>query len=188
MFTYPQGTDPNAFYQQQIASGSMPEFAMEESGLYHGGDETGPAPWAIPPAGPGGQALAPDQAEQAIHAMNAAKVAADNAARAAKVGAPNMAAQNAATAVVAAQVASAAALDPMQHHAAERAKNEATRAVAAANIAADNAKPKQGLNDWLELSGLGNMGGPNLMRTALWVAVGFAVYKYGWPWFKKQIR
>lgn len=131
--------------------------------------ESGPAPWeqsVLPPGEP--PALAPAAAPAAIEALQAeqpwaspehkafeavqgAKVAADNAARAAKAGAPRVAATHAATAQAAANVAAAVAHTPRAQQAAAVAANEANRATAAANIAARGA----GMNDWMELSGMG---------------------------------
>lgn len=132
--------------------------------------EAGPAPWEQAPEGPpAAPALSPmaapaaaesvhQQEARAVQAAQAAKVAADNAVRAAKVGAPKVAATNAATAQTAANVAAMSAKTPRAQKAAAIAQNEATKAVAAANVAAQNGG-LAGMSDWMELSGLGNCQG-----------------------------
>ena len=67
-------------------------------------------------------------------------------------------ATNAATAQTAANVAAMAAKTPKAQKAAAIAQSEATKAVAAANVAAKNGG-MAGMSDWMELSGLGNCQG-----------------------------
>ena len=148
--------------------------------------ERGPAPWEQVPAVAGPAALAPGSAEAAIQRQNAidvssgeakaveaaqaAKIAADNAVRAAVSGAPKVAATNAATAQAAANVAAMTAKTTRGQQAAALAQSEATKAVAAANVAAKNAAPRngaQGVGDWMELSGMGGMGGMGFFGTDL---------------------
>ena len=192
MFTYPEGTNPGQFLQQQIQAGAMPDPGappplivepdrMDESYLFGGGAtrpsegkmawESGPAPWetaaspagmpgAVPPADAPAAIVAAGDAK-AFQAAQAAKVASDNAARAARAGAPSVAATNAATAQAAASVAAQSAQSANGQRAAAVAASEATKAVAAANVAANNASRKSGGNgmgDWMELSGLGSYG------------------------------
>jgi hypothetical protein len=141
--------------------------------------ETGPAPWeqasggqaALSPAA-APAAISSMQAKQAVaaeskakEAASAAKIAADNAVRAAVVGAPKVAATHAATAQAAANVAAGVATTPSTQKAAAFAQSEATKAVAAANVAKVNAENGQeGVGDFLELSGMGGLGffGPEL--------------------------
>lgn len=243
MFVYPNAASPDAFYQQQIASGAMPapggmyagDF-MEESALYAGGSRSrhaGSMPWEAAPAPfelPGQPGVlrpsdAPEAVAQAhmheartnkkaLEAAQAAKIAADNAIRAAVAGAPKVAATNAATAQAAANVAASVAMTMKAQQAAAVAQTEATKAVAAANVAAKNAngngngmndwmelsgregraswvKRKRGLGDWMELSGLGNGGtleaqvvGPVKVRHLLYGALGSAVLYYGLKYLK----
>jgi hypothetical protein len=136
--------------------------------------ESGPAPWeqtALPnhmfgPIVPGDapHKIADMQANsaargdaKAVEAAQAAKIAADNAVRAARAGAPQVAATNAATAQAAANVASQVASGAHGQRAAAIAANEATKAIAAANVVANGAR-KNGMGDWMELSGLGAAG------------------------------
>jgi len=198
MFVYPQGAGPDDFYRQQIATGAMPAPGSEEfqaTGPKEGSMawEAGPAPWEQGPAAPQQPFLPPDQAPEAIAAMEAsrrraaevkaveaakaAKVAADNAIRAANAGAPTVATTNAATAQAAANVAARMAVSPAGQQAAAMAAGEATKAVAAANVAVARANGNgngrangngNGMSDWMELSGLGQS------------ADGF-VQKYKWP-------
>lgn len=186
MFVYPEGTAPQDFIQQQIASGAIPSGpevipdAMDETALYQGtvpeakeGSmpwESDPAPWAVPSAEP--QAIMPQYAPQAISALQvtqdialeghairaarAAKIASDNAVRAAAAGAPKIAATNAATAQAAANVAAGVSRSANSQRAAAAAQHHATKAAAAAQIAAKGAAAKSGVGDWVELSGVGD--------------------------------
>lgn len=172
--------------------------------------ESQPAPWdqphppgwtgaaAPPPLAPGEveprvaqmQARQIDaQRKKAIEAAQAAKVAADNAVRAAVAGAPQTAATNAATAQAAANVAASVAKTPDAQRAAAVAQSEATKAVAAANVAANNATGRNGngMNDWMELSGLesqvvGGVKVKHLLYGAGLAAVGY----FGWRFWKKK--
>lgn len=202
MFVYPQGAGPDDFYRQQIATGAMPAPGSEEfqsTGPREGSMswEGGPAPWEQGPASPQQPFLPPDQAPEAIAAMEAsrrrqaevkaveaakaAKVAADNAIRAANAGAPTVATTNAATAQAAANVAAKMAVSPAAQQAAAIAAGEATKAVAAANVAVARANGNgngngrangNGMNDWMELSGLRGLGQGG---------GGDFVQKYKWP-------
>jgi len=149
--------------------------------------ETAPAPWEQPPIIPGmPPALTPQAApvkaqaiqaqdKKAAEAAQAAKVAADNAIRAAQVGAPKVAQTNAATAKAAATVAASVATSPAAQQSAAIAKTEATKAVAAANVAVANANANGGMGDWLELSGLGQGGFMDtLNQYKWWIAGGLA--------------
>jgi hypothetical protein len=220
MFTYPQGTTPEEFLAQQIQSGAMPSPAerMDESFMYDGGApapqvgrmswESGPAPWeqtALPNHMPGPifPSAAPAEIAQinaagtgdakAVQAAQAAKIAADNAIRAARAGATQVAVTNAATAQAAASVAAQSAQGGQGQRAAAVAANEATKAVAAANVAANGVK-KGGLNDWMELSGLGSVGlldqrvlGIQVKHLAIAGAV-VAGAVWGLPWLKKKFK
>lgn len=229
MFVFPEGTNPNQFYQQQLQTAAMPTPGqpipidiqgqqMEETFMYdrsvgHPAQvgqmswESGPAPWeqtALPnhmfgPVYPGDApheiarlkaAHAADGDAKAVQAVQAAKVAADNAVRAAKAGAPTVAATNAATAQAAANVAEGSAVSDHGRRAAALARQQATKAVAAANVAA-NGRNGNGMGDWMELSGLGATGlldqtvmGFKVKHLALGALGLFALVKYG-PKLKK---
>jgi hypothetical protein len=232
MFTFPQGTNPSQFYQQQLRTGAMPTPGqpipidiqgdkMEESYLFDRSVgqapqvgqmpwESGPAPWeqtALPnhmpgPIYPGDAPLeianlraasAFDGDAKAVEAAQAAKIAADNAVRAAKAGAPQVAATNAATAQAAASVAAQSARGGHGQRAAAVAANEATKAIAAANVAANGVR-KNGIGDWMELSGLGAGGllnqtilGFQVKHIAMVGALAAGVV-YGLPWLKKKFK
>lgn len=174
--------------------------------------ETQPAPWDMPlPPGWSGPALPPPaapgdisaatavakaqaidaQQKKAVEAAQGAKIAADNAVRAAQAGAPRVAATNAATAQAAANVAAQIANTPSAQRAAAVAQSEATKAVAAANVAAVEAEAKskngKGMGDWMELSGLddpvvGGVTAKHLLVGAAAAALGYYAYQY----FKKK--
>jgi hypothetical protein len=172
--------------------------------------EAGPAPWEQPAMpnhmfGPMNPADAPhaianlqagkaaEGNAKALQAAQAAKVAADNAVRAAKAGAPSVAATNAATAQAAASVAEGSATSPQGHRAAAVARQEATKAIAAANVAANGAA-KNGMGDWMELSGLGAVGlldqtvlGFKVKHIAM-AGAGAALLFYGLPKIKKLFK
>jgi hypothetical protein len=171
--------------------------------------ESGPAPWeqtALPnhmfgPVVPGDapHKIAILEAQKAAHgdakalqAVQAAKVAADNAVRAAKAGAPKVAATNAATAQAAANVAQAAANGPQGHKAAAIAHQQATKAIAAANVAANGSG--NGMGDWMELSGLGAAGllDQTLLgfkvRHIAYAGAAVAAVVWGLPWLKKTFK
>lgn len=161
--------------------------------------ESGPAPWEqaalpvgeppalIPSAAPA--AIEQLQAQQppfspehkAFEAVQAAKVAADNAARAARAGAPRVAATHAATAQAAANVAAGVAHTPRAQQAATIAANEANRATAAANIAAKSA----GMNDWTELSGMGATTFTGFVQKYKWWLVGGGAAALAGAWWSK---
>ena len=174
--------------------------------------ESGPAPWEQPalpnhmqgPVYPGdapreiarmNAAKSVDGDAKAVQAAQAAKVAADNAVRAAKAGAPQVAATNAATAQAAASVAEGNAASPHGHRAAAVARQQATKAVAAANVAANGAaKNGAGMGDWMELSGLGSIGlldqtvlGFKVKHLAM-AGAGAALLFYGLPKIKKLLK
>lgn len=199
-------------------AGSHPFVApdkMDEASLFRGGMvhphagampwEAGPAPWEQ--TGGGAPGLPPGAMNAAIAAMNrdqevanekkaaeaaqAAKIAADNAVRAAVVGAPKTATTNAATAQAAANVAAGVARTPKAQKAAAFAQSEATKAVAAANVAeknahAKNAASKETMDDWMELSGMGFFG-PELGGgvTLGHVLVGLGVAAVGYFGYRK---
>lgn len=163
--------------------------------------EAGPAPWeqtALPNhmPGPTYPADAPREIAmiadaKAVQAAQAAKVAADNAVRAAQVGAPQVAATNAATAQAAASVAAQSAQSAQGHKAAAIAASEATKAVAAANVAANG--KASGMGDWMTLSGLGASSlleetflGFKVKHIALLGAVTAGVV-WGLPWLKTKL-
>jgi hypothetical protein len=158
MFTYPQGSNPGQFLQQQIQSGAMPvpgappptpmivePEVMDESFLFNGGGmksgpdagqmawETGggPAPWEMPaiPSGMPG-ALQPAAAPAQAQAVQAAQAASGDA----------KAVQAAQAAKVAADNAVRAAKAGAPHVA---ATNAAT-AQAAASVAAQSATSSHG--------------------------------------------
>jgi hypothetical protein len=223
MFTFPEGTDPQQFFEQQMRTGGMPIPGrqipidiqgqhLEETYLYDRAVgqapqvgqmpwESGPAPWeqtALPnhmmgPVYPGDapheiaamQATAASHGDaKAVQAAKAAKVAADNAIRAAKAGAPQVAATNAATAQAAASVAAQSARGGHGRKAAAIAANEATKAVAAANVAANGAS-RSGMGDWMELSGMGAYGsgvGDTIKRNLPGFLVGAALIGIVLPW------
>jgi hypothetical protein len=139
-------------------------------------------------------ASAADGDAKAVEAAQAAKIAADNAVRAAKAGAPQVAATNAATAQAAASVAAQSARGGHGHRAAAIAANEATKAIAAANVVANGARKKNGMGDWMELSGLG--AGGLLDQTFLGFRVKHIVTAgalvagvvYGLPWLKQKFK
>jgi len=149
IFEYPQGTDPSAFYAQQVASGAMPppppgspasgEAATpfmineaEEAGLFTGGGrsmqagsmawESGMAPWEQVPPVSSPSAMAPDRAEAAVSSMNARRRAAGNGKAVEAAKAAKIAADNAVRAAVAG--------------APQVAATNAATAQAAANVAA----------------------------------------------------
>jgi len=149
IFEYPQGTDPSAFYAQQVASGAMPppppgspasgEAATpfmineaEEAGLFTGGGrsmqagsmswESGMAPWEQVPPVSSPSAMAPDRAEAAVSSMNAQRRAAGNGKAVEAAKAAKIAADNAVRAAVAG--------------APQVAATNAATAQAAANVAA----------------------------------------------------
>jgi hypothetical protein len=131
---------------------------------------------------------------KALQAAQAAKVAADNAVRAAKAGAPQVAATNAATAHAAASVAEGSAGSAQGHRAAAVARQEATKAIAAANVAANGKSKAAGLGDWMELSGLGAAGlldqtvlGFKVKHLAM-AGAGLGLLIYGWPKIKKIFK
>lgn len=178
--------------------------------------ESGPAPFdqphvpgwsgpaAPPPLAPGEvePRIAQMQARQidaqhkkSLEAAQAAKVAADNAIRAASAGAPKVAATNAATAQAAANVAATVSKDPEAQRAAAVAQSEATKAVAAANVAANNASKggngSGGMNDWLELSGLGSgleasVAGQFKVKHALYGAGLLGLAYFGYRYWKNR--
>ena len=164
--------------------------------------EAGPAPWeqtALPNhmQGPLYPNDAPAKIAQldakTLQAAQAAKIAADNAVRAARVGAPQVAATNAATAQAAASVAAQSAVTPNGQKAAAVAANEATKAVAAANVAAKNGNGNgAGMGDWMTLSGLGATSlleetflGFKVKHIAMLGAVTAGVV-WGLPWLKQK--
>jgi hypothetical protein len=174
--------------------------------------ESGPAPWeqtALPnhmkgPVYPGDAPreiarMHADEASRgdakAVQAAQAAKIAADNAIRAAKAGAPQVAVTNAATAQAAASVAAQSARGAHGQRAAAIAANEATKATAAANVAANGMK-KNGMGDWMELSGMGATGllaqrVPVLgitYQTALMLGGVTALAVWGFPRLKKALK
>ncbi len=199
---HPETMDETALYNQTY---SHSEGAMAWEGT--------PAPWDLPPipGSPQTKALSPgaapgaimamDQREhaasenKAIEAAQASKIAADNAARAAMVGAPKVAATHAATAQAAANVAARCCRTPRGHKAAAAAQAEATKAVAAANVAARNANPpqgrKQGMGDWLTLSGMGGfldnpVAGGVQVKHILYGVGGAAVLFFGYRFVKSR--
>jgi hypothetical protein len=209
-------------YGSPAAGPTIQPDAMDETPLYqaapparHAGNmawEGGPAPWeqaagqaALAPSAVN-RAIAANKAKQAAsadakagEAVKAAKIAADNAVRAAVAGAPKVAATNAATAQAAANVAAGVAKTVNAQKAAALAQSEATKAIAAANVAAANANGNgKGMSDWFELSGMGGMGsvghmldkpvfmGLQVKHLLLGAAVGAAVYYKPWKkWGKK---
>lgn len=162
-------------------------------------------PAAPPPLAPGlapaavvqQQARAIDaQEKKSIEAAQGAKVAADNALRAASAGAAKVSATNAATAQAAANVAAQVANTPRAQRAAAVAQTEATKAVAAANVAEANAKKKaqkNGMGDFLELSGMGGLGalsdpvaGGVQVKHVLYAGLGAALLYFGYKYAKSR--
>jgi len=211
------GASPAPAPPGMVQSDFMEESAMFNGGgpSLHVGSmpwESQPAPWdqphvpgwsgpaAPPPLAPGEvePRVAQMQARQivaqerkAIEAAQAAKVAADNAIRAAVTGSPRVAATNAATAQAAANVAAGIARTPQAQRAAAVAQSEATKAVAAANVAANNATNggghNAGMGDWMELSGLdSSVAGGFKVKHALYLAGGAAVAFFGYRYLKSR--
>jgi len=200
MFTYPQGTNPQEFYANSIPKSPIPipqqqaPFEPPHAARVTEGAmawEMSTAPFDLAPPAP---ALAPSAAPakiaevhamgraaseaKALEAAQAAKVAADNAVRAARVGAPQVANTNAATAEAAANVAAASAKTPQGQKLAATAQGHATKAKAAARIAANGGS--NGMSDFLELSGMHGMGaGMNWIQSNKWWLLGAGAVALG---------
>lgn len=201
-FTYPPGTNPQEFYANSIPKSPIPipphqqgpfdqvpqplkitegTMAWEMSTAPFDVDQQKPllAPSAAPAKIAEVHAMGRAASEaKALEAAQAAKVAADNAVRAARVGAPKVANTNAATAEAAANVAAASAQTPQGQKLAAAAQGHATKAKAAARIAANGGS--NGMSDFLELSGMHGMGaGMNWIQSNKWWLLGAAALAFG---------